>query len=87
MPYFVYIIKTLDHFKSKTYVGYTNDLDKRLRKHNKSKGAKATRGYKWKYVYKKRFASKSKAMSYEYKLKNDRKKRVSIIKSINDKKI
>ena len=51
MPYFVYIIKTLDHFKNKTYVGYTNDLDKRLRKHNQNKGAKATRGYKWEVIY------------------------------------
>ena len=87
MPYFVYIIKTLDHFKNKTYVGYTNDLDKRVRKHNKNKGARATRGYKWKLIYKKRFINKSKAMSYEYELKNDRKKRASIIKLVNDKKI
>ena len=87
MPYFVYIIKTLDHFKNKTYVGYTNNLNERLRKHNKNKGAKATRGYQWELIYKKRFTNKSKAMSYEYKLKKDRKKRASIIKSINDKKI
>ena len=53
MPYFVYIIKTLDHFKNKTYVGYTNDLDKRLKKHNKNKGAKSTRGYKWKLYIRK----------------------------------
>ena len=81
------MIKSVSPGTNKTYVGYTNNLEKRLRKHNKSKGAKATRGYKWKYIYKKRFLNKSKAMSYEYKLKNDRKKRASIIKSTNDKKI
>jgi putative endonuclease len=87
MPYFVYIIKTIDRLKNKTYVGYTNDLSKRLKSHNENKGAKATRGYKWVIIYKKRFINKSNAMSYEYKLKNDRKKRASIIKLSNDKKI
>tara|TARA_B100000768_G_C10998702_1_gene257014 strand:- start:314 stop:508 length:195 start_codon:yes stop_codon:yes gene_type:complete len=61
-------------------VGYTNNLRLRLLKHNTNKGAKATKGYKWEIIYKKRFLTKSKAMSYEYLLKNDRKKRLSIIK-------
>ncbi len=43
-------------------------------------GAKATKGYKWEIIFKKRFLNKSKAMSYEYLLKNDRKKRLSILK-------
>ena len=49
-------------------------------KHNSNKGAKATKGYKWQIIYKKKFVNKSKAMSYEYLLKNDRKKRITIIK-------
>ena len=74
------MLKTLPTFKLKTYVGYTNNLELRLSKHNSNKGAKSTMGYKWKIIYKKKIFSKSKAMSYEYLLKNDRKKRLSILK-------
>ena len=67
--------------KKKTYVGYTNNLIERLKKHNSNKGAKSTKGYKWKIIFKKKFQTKSKAMSYEYKLKKNRKKRLTIIKN------
>ena len=80
MYFYVYMLKTLADFKQKTYVGYTNNIKLRLSKHNTSKGAKATKGYKWEIIYKKRFTNKSKAMSYEYLLKNNRKKRLSILK-------
>ena len=82
MYHYVYILKTLDGYLNKTYVGYTTDVISRLKKHNSSKGAKATRGYKWKIIYKKRFLSKSKALSFEYNLKKDRKKRLSILKEL-----
>ena len=76
------MLKTLSGFKKKTYIGYTINLKSRLNKHNSSKGAKATKGYKWKIIYKKRFLSKSKALSFEYNLKKDRKKRLSILKEL-----
>ena len=79
MVYYVYFIKTLDGYLSKTYVGYTNNLNKRLEKHNSNLGAKSTRGYKWEFVYKKKFYSKSKALSFEYKLKRDRKERLRLL--------
>ena len=79
MVYYVYFIKTLDGYPIKTYVGYTNNLNKRLEKHNSNLGAKSTRGYKWEFVYKKRFYSKSKALSFEYKLKKDRKERLRLL--------
>ena len=82
MYHYVYILKTLDGYLNKTYVGYSTNVNLRLKKHNASKGAKATRGYKWKIVYKKRFLSKSEALSFEYLLKKDRKKRSSILKRI-----
>ena len=62
MVYYVYFIKTLDGYPVKTYVGYTNNLNKRLEKHNSNLGAKSTRGYKWEFVYKKKFYSKFKAL-------------------------
>jgi len=80
MHYYVYMLKTLKSYKSKTYVGYSTDLISRLAKHNSNKGAKATKGYKWEIIFKKKFTSKSRAMSYEYLLKKDRKKRLSILK-------
>lgn len=57
--------------KNISYVGYTKDLQKRLKLHNSSKGAKFTRGRKWKLVYKKRYTSKNTAMSEEMKLKKN----------------
>ena len=79
MIYYVYLIKTINSRINKTYVGYTNNLRNRLDKHNSNKGARSTKGFKWVLVYKKKFISKSKAMSYEYKLKKNRKKRNEIV--------
>jgi putative endonuclease len=76
------MLKTISKDKKKSYVGYTNNLIERLKKHNSNKGAKSTRGYKWKIIFKKKFTTKNKAMSYEYKLKKDRKKRIKILKEI-----
>ena len=58
-----------------------NNIKLRLNAHNGNKGAKSTKGYKWELIYKKSFKTKSAAMSYEYKFKKDRKKRLSILKS------
>ena len=79
MVYYVYLIKTLNEFTKKSYVGYTNNLKNRIAKHNSNLGAKSTKGYKWELVYKKRFYSKSKALSFEYKLKKDRKERLRLL--------
>ena len=79
MHYYVYLLQSIGSHKNKTYVGYTKDLKKRISLHNKGKGAKATRGYKWKIIFKKKFFSKSKAMSFEYKLKKNRTLRKKIL--------
>ena len=55
-----------------SYVGWTNNLKKRLNNHNAGKGAKFTRGKKWKIIYYEKFNNKQKAMKREYKIKNDR---------------
>jgi putative endonuclease len=55
-----------------TYVGYTNDLKNRIALHNKGKGAKFTRGRKWKLIYKEKYTSKNKAISREYYIKKNR---------------
>ena len=58
--------------KSVTYVGYSNNLKKRISLHNKGKGAKFTRGRKWVLIYKEKFKSKKEAISREYCIKKNR---------------
>jgi len=58
--------------KPVTYVGYTKNLKNRLMLHNNGKGARFTRGKKWKVIYKEMYRSKSKAISREYFIKNNR---------------
>ena len=65
------MLKLIDK-KSITYVGYTNDLKKRISLHNSGKGAKFTRGRKWKLIYKEKISSKNKAISREYYIKKNR---------------
>ena len=71
MTFYVYLIITEINGKIVSYVGYTNNLKKRLKLHNSSKGAKFTRGKKWKMIYFKNYKSKKIAMSEEYKLKKN----------------
>ena len=78
MTYYVYLIISKIKKKTISYVGYTKDLKKRLILHNSGKGAKFTRGRLWKLVYSKKYRSKTKAMSEEYKLKKNFKLRKSI---------
>jgi len=80
MFYSVYMLLSVDQKRIYSYVGYTNDLLKRLRLHNSSKGAKYTRGKKWTIIYKKKYKTKSLAMKEEYRLKKDVKLR-SLIKN------
>ena len=83
MFYFAYIIKSIKPGTNKTYAGFSTNVSKRLSKHNSNKGAKSTKGYKWKLIFKKKFSSKSDAMSYEYKLKKDRVFRKKIIEKFD----
>ena len=78
MNFYVYIILSKKNGKYYSYVGYTNNLARRIDLHNRSKGAKSTRGKKWFLAYKKKFNKKTLALKYEYKLKNDKKKRIKI---------
>ena len=71
MSFYVYMLKSLQK-KSITYVGYTKALQNRIRLHNSGKGAKFTRGRKWKLIYKEKFLSKNKAISREYYIKNNK---------------
>ena len=77
MIYYVYLILSKKFNKYRSYVGYTNNIEKRLELHNKSKGAKFTKGGIWKLIYYKKYNDKILAMKEEYKLKKNYKLRNS----------
>jgi len=75
MTYFVYLIGSYRNNKLTTYVGYTNNLEKRIKLHNEGKGAKFTKGRKWKIMYYEKYKNKRKALLREIYLKKNRKLR------------
>ena len=83
MYFYVYKLKSISNGFNKTYVGYTKNIKNRLIKHNLNKGAKSTKGHKWILIFKKRFNTKNEAMSFEYKLKKNRKQRKLILEDFN----
>ena len=72
---FVYILGSNGKGGPRTYVGWTNDLEARLRAHNSGRGAKSTRGRTWAMLYAERLPTHNAAMSREWHLKRDRKLR------------
>lgn len=67
MAHFVYILEAQN---GKYYIGYTNNLEKRMKAHSEGKGAKFTRAFGFKkLLYSEKFRSKSKAMKREAELK------------------
>ena len=71
MSYFVYFLGSTKKNKVKTYVGYTNNIKKRISLHNYGRGAKSTKGRKWILLYSKKYSSKKKAMKFEFYLKKN----------------
>ena len=84
MPCYVYIIGSFKEDKITTYVGWTNDIDERLNKHNSNKGAKSTKGRQWELIYYEECDSKSEALKREHEIKNDRKFRNYIKKEYSN---
>ena len=85
MNFFVYLIVSKSSNNLISYVGYTNNLKKRISNHNSSKGAKATRGRLWKLAYSKGYQSKNIALKEEYMLKHNYKLRNQIKKNFLDR--
>tara|TARA_B100001123_G_scaffold221709_1_gene249883 strand:+ start:69 stop:320 length:252 start_codon:yes stop_codon:yes gene_type:complete len=80
MSYFVYLIGNNKNKKLITYVGYTNNLKKRINLHNAGKGAKFTRGRIWKLMYFEKYKTKKEAIARECYIKKYRKIR-NLLKS------
>ncbi len=76
--FYVYLIATKRKNRLISYVGFTNNLSKRLKLHNNNKGAKFTKGSYWSLLFKKKYSNKSEAMKNEYILKKNYKLRKKI---------
>tara|TARA_Y100000741_G_C18039786_1_gene471841 strand:+ start:58 stop:309 length:252 start_codon:yes stop_codon:yes gene_type:complete len=83
MNYYVYVLRNANKDNNITYVGYTNNLKRRLQLHNTGKGAKFTRGRRWKIIYTEKYSTKNEAKSREYYIKKNRKLR-NLIKKDNE---
>ena len=75
MTYFVYLIGNYKKLKLTTYVGYTQNLKKRIDLHNNGKVAKFTRGRNWKLIYCEEYQTKREAMLRERYIKKNKKLR------------
>ena len=82
--YYTYVLKSVSK-KTVTYVGYTRSIKNRLKLHNEGKGAKFTRGRKWKLIYMEKFRSKKLAILRERYIKKNRKLRDKIKYSSENK--
>jgi putative endonuclease len=80
--FFVYVLGSRRADDCRTYVGWTTDLERRLRQHNSGSGAKSTRGREWLLLYSQSCATRHEAMSLEFHIKNDRKFRATLRASI-----
>ena len=71
MSFYVYMLISKSK-KPISYVGYTKNLKKRIKLHNLGKGAKFTRGRKWRLIYKEKYSTKREAIFREYYIKKNR---------------
>lgn len=69
---FVYVLGCMHNGRVTTYVGWTNDVERRLAQHNSGTGARSTRGRAWTLLHVETYATRNEAMSREWHLKRDR---------------
>ena len=68
MEYFTYIL--FSESINKYYIGYTNDINRRLSEHNRVKGKFTDKGIPWKLVYSEHFSTKAEAQTREKQIKS-----------------
>ncbi|MBN2307113.1 GIY-YIG nuclease family protein [Candidatus Peregrinibacteria bacterium] len=68
MKYIVYIIRSKK--TGKRYIGYTQDIDERLRRHNTGTSAYTKREKPWELIYSEEMTSKSEALKREKEIKS-----------------
>jgi len=65
----MYYVYFLQNEQKETYIGCTNDLRRRIQRHNHGK-THATRGSSWRLIYYEAYLSKSDAFRREQRLKD-----------------
>ena len=78
MACYVYVLGSALRTGYRTYVGWTINLDQRLKRHNDGVGAKSTRGRCWVLLYAERYDNRRDAMSREWHLKRDKEFRATL---------
>jgi len=66
--YFVYILKSIK--SGKHYIGYTSDLEERLKHHNTGANRSTSFGRPWKIIYKETLTTKAEAWKREQEIKS-----------------
>ena len=61
MDCFVYVLGTRSKNRHLTYVGWTNDVARRLKQHNSGKGARTTRGRVWVLLHSEWFSTRARS--------------------------
>ena len=82
MPSFVYVLGCRTPDRMLTYVGWTTDIERRLKQHNTGVGARSTRGRVWILLHSEKFRTRRQAMSREWYLKRDRKFRKQLAQKL-----
>lgn len=72
MTCFVYVLGSFHKGRYLSYVGWTNNVARRLDQHNTGTGARSTRGRAWTLLHTEAFKTRNEAMSREWHLKRDR---------------
>ena len=85
MDCYVYVLGAIAKNRHLTYVGWTNDVTRRLAQHNAGKGARFTRGRVWVLLHSECFSTRGEAMSREWHLKRDRALRKKLAKTLTAK--
>ena len=81
---YVYVLGSAGKGGVRTYVGWTNDLERRLSQHNAGTGARSTRGRVWFLLYAERLMTHIDAMKREWRLKRDRRLRKALLELLID---
>ena len=68
--FIVYFLKSLQ--TNRLYIGYTSNLESRLKYHNSDRSRSTKNGRPWEIVYTEKFTSKTEALQRERFLKNQK---------------
>jgi putative endonuclease len=85
MSSFVYVLGSFHKGRHISYVGWSNDVAKRLARHNAGTGARSTKGRVWTLLHTEEFATRNEAMSREWHLKRDRAFRKQLLQKIKSR--